>query len=114
MKQTFASIGVDILFDGSLPADSGKGQLFVDIAREAITNAVRHGLATQVRISAEEVAGESRMQITNNGHGISEIIKEGGGITGMRRRLSEWSGELAISTASQFSLNVAIPGSRAV
>ena len=110
MKQTFASIGVDILFDGSLPADSGKGQLFVDIAREAITNAVRHGLATQVRISAEEVADESRMQITNNGHGSSEIIKEGGGITGMRRRLSEWSGELAISTASQFSLNVAIPG----
>ena len=109
LQRTFAVIGVDIQFDGKLPADNEKGRLFIDIDREAISNAVRHGLATQVRISAEEHEGVCRMRITDNGHGASDTITEGDGIAGMRRRLAQWGGELAVSTKPRFALTVTIP-----
>ena len=110
MKQTFASIGVEIQFDGNLPEETAIGQLFADVAREAIANAVRHGLATQVHIHMEDSDGVVRMAITDNGHPGNDTIREGGGISGMRRRLSELNGELAIKATPGFALTVTIPG----
>jgi signal transduction histidine kinase len=108
LQQSFATIGVEVLFNGKLPEDKAIGQLFVDITREAITNAVRHGFATQVRIYAEVAENQHRLVITDNGRPIAGDIKEGHGIAGMRRRLKEWGGELSINTSPQFQLTIVI------
>ena len=108
IKQTFASFGVDIVFDGRLPDDAEKSRVFVDIAREAITNAVRHGFATRVYITAGEAGGECRLRITDNGKPPAAIT-EGGGISGMRHRLLPYSGELAVSVTPEFTVTAAIP-----
>jgi hypothetical protein len=109
LKQTFSTIGVEIVFDGKLPDDIAKGKLFVDIAREAITNAVRHGFATQVRINANCSENTYQLTITDNGRASSGEISEGEGIAGMKRRVLEWGGKLAFRTSPVFTLTVTIP-----
>jgi signal transduction histidine kinase len=85
--------------------------LIVDIAREAITNAVRHGFATEVHIHADYADGTYRLKITDNGRPAAGEIKEGVGIGGMRRRLAQFGGELAVVSEPNFTLTVTIPGS---
>ena len=110
LKQDFTIIGVNILLDGVLPEDEEKGLLFVDIIREAVTNAVRHGLATQIRIHITKSADRYNMLITDNGYSISDIITEGEGIGGMREKIKPFGGALTISAKSRFVLAVELPG----
>jgi signal transduction histidine kinase len=64
---------VDLQLD--LPAEAGNfegelaGHLF-RIAQEAITNAVRHGHATTIRICLKQIAGNFRFGIVDNGRGF--------------------------------------------
>ena len=109
LKQIFASIGVDIEVIGSLPSDPEIGQLFADIAREAITNAVRHGLATHVSILMDDPDGDYRLQIANNGH-PTKSFREGDGIKGMRKKVEPFGGKLNITVDEQFILTVNLPG----
>lgn len=110
LQQTFAAIGVEIIIGGSLPEDSAKGQLFADVAREAVTNAVRHGLATQVFIHMDASATGCSMKITDNGHPPSGAIREGGGISGMRKKLEPFGGTLHIAVQQCFILTIDLPG----
>ena len=110
LKQTFEAIGVEILFSGKLPEDSGKGSLFADIAREAVTNAVRHGLATQVYIHMDDSDGDYHLRITDNGHPPLENITEGGGLSGMRKKVEPFKGTVTITVSPRFILTVYLPG----
>ena len=110
LKQAFEAIGVGVLFNGELPPDGEKGQLFIDIAKEAVTNAVRHGYATQVTIAMEMASGCRRMRVSDNGGlPVGAIIKEGGGISGMRHRLAAFGGALSVATRPGFTLTIDIP-----
>ena len=109
LKQTFASIGVEILFDGTLPQNSEKGKLLIDISKEAVTNAVRHGFATQVVITMGTAGGRYTMRVTDNGRPPQNAIKEGGGIGGMRNRLTAFGGALSVTTSPGFTLNIELP-----
>jgi len=108
LKQTFESIGVEIVIEGELPDDPAKGLLFTGISREAATNAVRHGFATQIHIHMNNTGGDSHMRITDNGH-PQDLLKEGGGISGMRKKVEQFGGALHITTAPNFILTVDLP-----
>jgi len=110
LKQVFQSIGVEILVEGAMPADNAKGQLIAEIAREAVTNAVRHGLATRVRIEMSTPDRGFLLRITNNGH-PPDSLKEGGGISGMRKKVRPFGGRLRISIHPRFVLAVNLPDS---
>ena len=108
LRQVFNSIGVGIEVFGELPEDNAKAKLFVDIAREAVSNAVKHGFATEVHISFDVSEGVSRMRITNNGHPPPDSIKEGGGLSGMRKRVEPYEGEVKVDVRPSFVLTVSI------
>jgi signal transduction histidine kinase len=94
---------------GRLPEDMTKGKLFVDIIREGVTNAVRHGYATQISVEIDNSDGACRLAITDNGHPISETITEGGGLSGMRKKLEPYGGALNVTPHPRFSLMVDLP-----
>jgi signal transduction histidine kinase len=111
LKLSFESIGVEIVINGSLPEDRAKGRLFTDIIREAITNAVRHGLATRVNIHMDDSDGDFHLRVTDNGHPPpSDAVREGGGISGMRKKLEPFNGALHVVTHPRFVLAVSLPG----
>ncbi len=109
LKQTFESIGVEILFDGDLPRDKKKGKLLIDISKEAVTNAVRHGFATKVYITMGGSEGSLRMRIADNGQIPVGTINEGGGISGMRNRLEAFGGVLNVAAQPGFTLTIDVP-----
>ncbi len=97
----FGTLGVEIEIVGELPSDDDKARLFVEIAREAVTNAVKHGFATEVAIRTYC----DHMVISDNGFSCGEV-KEGGGLNGMRRRLVRFGGALNVQTQPRFTLTV--------
>jgi signal transduction histidine kinase len=79
--------------------------------QEGLTNAIRHGKATFVRVSfwvAE--GGEVRLNIADNGKGAFEVVK-GIGLTGMDERIGALGGKVEIGRAPEggFSLSIAVP-----
>jgi len=109
LRQTFESIGVETVFNGNLPADNVKGQLIADIAREAVTNAVRHGFASQINFHMDELDGNFRLVIKDNGHPPTGAFKEGVGISGMREKIKPIGGTLDITVDPHFQLTLVLP-----
>ncbi len=83
--------------------------------QEALTNAVRHGKASQVRIIFWVEGEELRLTITDNGKGAFEIVK-GIGLAGMEERLGPLGGSVRVGPAPEggFSLTVRVPLKAAV
>jgi signal transduction histidine kinase len=78
--------------------------------QEALTNAVRHGKASQVRVNFWVDGEEIRLTITDNGKGALEVVK-GIGITGMEERIGALGGSVGVGRAPEggFSLTVLVP-----
>ena len=110
LRQEFGVIGVDIRLEGPLPEDCARGELFPDIVRESATNAVRHGLATQVLVQIEHVQTRCRMRITNNGPPPPEKINEGDGLGSIRKKVEARGGALRVVTRPHFALEIDMPG----
>jgi hypothetical protein len=112
LRQAFTSIGVEVIFDGEFPGGEA-GWLAVDIIREAVSNAVRHGFATRVDIKMESANGFS-IVITDNGRPPSAEITEGGGLSGIREKVKAFNGTVNITHSPQFTLRVSYGGDTAV
>ena len=110
LRRSFGSIGVNILLEGKLPEDNVKGQMFVDILLEGVTNAVRHGFATEIAIQMEHRDGCFRTRIANNGPPPPDSFTEGGGLSAMRKRLEPYGGTLHVDFEPQFVLTINLPG----
>lgn len=67
-------------------------------AQEALTNAVRHGRATRIRLEAEAVGPRLFLRITDNGVGADQYTP-GLGIQGMVHRIQTVGGTLRFETA---------------
>jgi len=79
--------------------------------QEGLTNAIRHGKATFVRVSFWVAdGGEVRLTIADNGKGAFEVVK-GIGLTGMDERIGVLGGRVEIGRAPEggFSLSVSVP-----
>lgn len=110
MQAIFEPIGVDIVLSGHLPMQTEAAKLVVDIIREGVSNAVRHGYATCVHISAEVRAHHYHLEISNDGIPPGDAITEGSGIQSMRSSILPYGGTLQIEQSPQFNLIIALPG----
>lgn len=79
------------------------GMTLYRIVQEALTNAVRHGKATEVSIIIEYLPKEIRFHILDNGIGVEEC-KEGYGLRGIRERAEAFGGTVTIETGQGFSV----------
>jgi len=78
-------------------------------AQEAITNAVRHGNASQVTIHVSYEADEIRMQISNDGELPEDTTRRGLGLSGMEERVRLVGGELLINAQYPFTVTTILP-----
>lgn len=78
--------------------------------QEALTNAVRHGKASRVRVTFWVEGEELRLTISDNGKGAFEVVK-GIGLAGMEERLGALGGSVRVGHAPEggFSLTVNVP-----
>jgi two-component system, NarL family, sensor histidine kinase DesK len=75
--------------------------------REAVTNVVRHAQARTCRMRLDQQNGNCRLEIQDDGRGISN--GEGNGLRGMRERVEMLGGTLQRSTESGTTLTITLP-----
>ena len=106
-------MGVRIVVDGKLPADVRTAAAFLQIVREASTNATKHAQAHQIQVRFWEEGTESwrtaRMTVLNDGTPAPASIREGTGIPGMRHVAQDLGGSLEVDPGPPFTLVVSIP-----
>jgi signal transduction histidine kinase len=68
------------------------------IALEAVTNAVRHAGAQRCEVSFD-LNGGLRVEVTDDGHGLSEDLRPGVGLVSMRARAEELGGRCDVTPA---------------
>lgn len=78
--------------------------------QEAVTNAVKHGQATQVTIHSEIRQEACHITISNNGDLPAKDIRFGNGLQGMRERVELHKGNMKIDTSNnRFTINMEFP-----
>ncbi len=108
LKETFLGMGVSVEIQGELPENVEVADSFSEIAVECVTNAVRHGYATCIRFHFfQNICW--RMTVTDNGIPPTGFIREGGGITGIRRRVNWLGGTMELRTFPRFNIQIFIP-----
>ena len=111
--RAFGLVSVQIDVEGSLPDDARVAAAFLQIIREASTNATKHAQAHQVhvRLWQEGSVGDTvaRMTISNDGSPAPVSYREGTGIPGMRHVAQDLGGSLEVHAAPPFTLAVSIP-----
>lgn len=108
IRNTAEIVGTKLLRQGELPRDPEISRVFLQVLREAVTNAIRHGRAKTVWADFEETAEEVSLSIRNDGSRPEAPFSEGEGIQGMRHKLEEIHGELEIDTSGDFSMKIRV------
>lgn len=81
---------------------------FISIAKEALSNIVKHSNADSIRIILREHPSLYQLLIQDNGTDI--VLKEDGiGLENMKERVNVFHGNFAIDTKSGFKLFISIP-----
>ena len=102
--------GVRILLDldDSLRVDSiEQAEVLLRCVQEAVTNALRHGRATEIDIHLHRDASGIEISVGNNGSAPRDIVF-GNGLTGMRERLDALGGKLDLQPIQPHGLRVVV------
>jgi two-component system sensor histidine kinase UhpB len=76
------------------------------IAQEALTNAVRHSGCTRVRVRLAVEGGAVYLRVADDGRGLGELPRSGGGIRGMRERALMIGGRLVLGVCEEGGVEV--------
>jgi two-component system, NarL family, sensor histidine kinase UhpB len=76
------------------------------IAQEALTNAVRHAGCTRVRVRLLAEGGAVYLRVADDGCGLGELPRSGGGIRGMRERALTIGGRLVLGVGDEGGVEV--------
>lgn len=105
-----AKVGISLQIDGSLPKDDEDIQKLIIIAgSEALNNAVRHAIATELYLTLVETDTSYRALFTNNGKVPDKLIIEGGGLSALRTKVERYGGIIEISSQPVFQMAVTLP-----
>jgi two-component system sensor histidine kinase UhpB len=86
--------------DWHLPALSAEEELVIyRVGQEALTNALRHAQATEVRVSLKQTDGHVVLMVGDNGRGLPERV-EASGLAGMRERALLIGAELDVRSGT--------------
>ena len=74
-----------------------------------LTNAVQYAKATELAACIRENGGYVTVEIRNNGKQPEQPVREGGGLTNLRRRIEAAGGTMRIQSLPEFALCIEIP-----
>ena len=111
--RAFSLVGISVRVTGELPDRPDVAEAFVNIIREAATNAAKHGQAKLVDVQIAQDGAACSLRIVNDGMPASADAREGSGIPGMRRAAAGVGATFAVTSRSPFSIEVVAPAAGA-
>ena len=106
--EVYKVFNINISIIGKLPKNKEVGEIFFEIIREAVTNAIIHANSKNIKVVITNSLEKTEMLITNDGIKPNNFINENEGIKGMRRKLKEIGGILIIENEDNFILKIII------
>lgn len=102
-------VKVDFLIDGNILKTSPSLNIALyRIVQESMTNAVRHGKASRIKIKIEYASDRISFNISNDGLVVKDI-KEGFGLKAMRERVEALNGSISFSNDEIFLVEGFLP-----
>ena len=102
------SSGVTIRITGKIP-DGDMSELIYTAMQFCLTNAVQYATATELTACIPENDDNVTVMIRNNGKQPEQPVREGGGLTNLRRRIEAAGGTMRIQSFPEFMLCMEIP-----
>lgn len=102
------SSGVTIRITGKIP-DGDMSELIYTAMQVCLTNAVQYAKATELAACIRENDDNVTVMIRNNGKQPEQPVREGGGLTNLRRRIEAAGGTMCIQSLPEFILCIEIP-----
>ena len=96
------SLGITLVFEGSLPDKNENVRLLIAAASECMVNAIRHAKAKRVFVNSDE----NGFIITNDGNPPENEITEGGGLGNLSERAKSVDAKITIESVPQFVLRI--------
>lgn len=121
LRSDYVGLGLDVsvLIDDSMGDDvnhsdsaisPAQTEALVTTAREALTNAIRHGAATEATISVHGDDDVIALDVFDNGTGRADDVREGFGLLGIRERVGSLGGDVELSNYEEgLRLTVTLP-----
>jgi signal transduction histidine kinase len=104
------TVGVSIFYDGSLPPeDSREGRVLARMIHECLTNTVSHADGTELYVRVRSRGDGLQVTCRNNGKPPEGPIREGGGLSGVRRSVEGMGGTVEIVSEPEFQLTATLP-----
>ncbi len=103
------ALGVRVIISGMLPTDSGARSLLALSVRECTSNCLKHAAASELYVSVSINSFSCSVTVTNNGTPPTHEIIEGGGLSGLRRRVENAGGAMSVISLPRFVLAVSLP-----
>ncbi len=106
------TVGVEVALSGELPEEGAAIELIIAAGAEALTNAVRHADAKKLQISVSDMSVVYVVEFTNDGKSAGSMVREGGGLSSLRKRVEDAGGIMSVSAEPEFMLRITIPKER--
>lgn len=103
------AVGIRVEMTGELPKKENVRKLFLETTAEALTNAVKHADAKYFSVTFSSDLFSFSASFSNDGIIPSGNIREGGGLTSIRRKTEELGGRMSLKTEPVFNLTVTVP-----
>ena len=109
LLQVAQMIGCKVIITGERPTELKVQQLLFSAVREALTNAVRHANANELKVFCQKKDYFWHMEITDNGTVPAGQIIESGGLGNLRKKLEQEGAILQIIQEDGVKLIIDIP-----
>ena len=109
LMEAAGQIGCTICFRGPRPAEHGTRQLLYAAVREALMNAVCHAQADRLTVEIEQQPRSYRVCISDNGGKTVPALREGVGLTGLRKRLEQDGAAMTVRCGQGVTLILELP-----
>lgn len=108
--QTECGVVVNLEMDQALVLEEGCKVALYRMTQEGITNSLRHGEASIIRIDIRQKQNSIRLVMEDNGLGCDHIV-EGYGLKGIRDRVRQFDGQMTIKSTPEngFMIMICIP-----
>ena len=103
-------LGAAVELTGDFPKSTAAQELFSLAIRECTSNCIRHAGGNEVQLRIAERNELYDITVTNNGRVPTASIREGSGLSGLRRRVEAAGGEMHTAYKPRFALLITLPG----
>lgn len=109
MRSYAKALGIRLILRGDIPEEPRVAEVMLVAVKECLTNTCAHAGGDELTAMVEETEQTYQIRCTNNGIIPRTPIREGGGLSSLRRLTERAGGTMQIAISPQYMLSITLP-----